>query len=193
MGSADCPTVAVTDLNWDLSASLGVHRVDSFVHDTINASLGLTSPDAFDIGRNRQREVRGGLPLGPERSVNYTAGVVLGGGPFARRGAGIASPTTTAPPAPPGRPSPCSRPPSGPARRSAPSATTSTATRGPPASAASSASSTSPGSTVPSSSTRPPPPRSNSACPPTASSSATSTAGPRHRSRCARSTRSSGN
>ncbi len=43
--------------NWDLSASLGMHRTDSFVHDTINASLGPTSPDAFDIGRNRQRDV----------------------------------------------------------------------------------------------------------------------------------------
>ena len=43
--------------HWDLSASLGMHRVDSFVHDTINASLGLSSPNAFDVGRNRQRDV----------------------------------------------------------------------------------------------------------------------------------------
>ncbi|MCY3846030.1 MAG: TonB-dependent receptor plug domain-containing protein, partial [Acidobacteria bacterium] len=41
--------------NWDLSASLGMHRTDSFVHDTINASLGPTSPRAFDVGRNHQR------------------------------------------------------------------------------------------------------------------------------------------
>ncbi len=109
MGSADCPTVAVTDnvpdpvalqrvsddpncftfqelfpggftpqtggtaadaslvggvrgftpggFNWDLSASLGMHRTDHFVHNTINASLGLTSPTVFDAGRNRQRDV----------------------------------------------------------------------------------------------------------------------------------------
>ena len=109
MGSADCPTVAVTDhvpdpvalrqvsddpncftfqelfpggftpqtggtatdaslvggvrgfaaggFNWDLSASLGMHRTDHFVHNTINASLGLLSPTAFDVGRNRQRDV----------------------------------------------------------------------------------------------------------------------------------------
>ena len=43
--------------NWDLSGSLGMHRTDFFVHDTINASLGLASPNAFDVGRNRQRDV----------------------------------------------------------------------------------------------------------------------------------------
>ena len=109
MGSADCPTVAVTDLvpdavalqqvaddpncftfqelypggftpqtggtatdaslvggvrgftaggfNWDLSGSLGVHHTDFFIRNTINASLGLTSPNAFDVGRNSQRDV----------------------------------------------------------------------------------------------------------------------------------------
>ena len=43
--------------NWDLSGSLGMHRTDHFVRNTINASLGLMSPDAFDVGRNRQRDV----------------------------------------------------------------------------------------------------------------------------------------
>ena len=109
MGSADCPTVAVTDnvpdpvalqqvfddphcftfqevfpggftpqristaadaalvgglrgstaggFDWDLSGALGVHRVDFFTHGTINASLGPTSPNAFDVGTNRQRDV----------------------------------------------------------------------------------------------------------------------------------------
>ncbi len=109
LGSADCPTVAVTDhvpdpvalrqvaddpncftfqelfpggftpqtggtasdaslvggvrgftaggSNWDLSGSLGRHSTGHFVHNTINASLGLMSPDAFDVGRNRQRDV----------------------------------------------------------------------------------------------------------------------------------------
>ena len=45
------------DFDWDLSASLGVHRADFFVRDTVNASLGPTSPRAFDIGTNRQRDV----------------------------------------------------------------------------------------------------------------------------------------
>ena len=109
MGSADCPTVAVTDnvpdqaalqrviddpdcftfqevfpggftpqtggtaadaslvgglrgstaggFDWDLSGSLGVHRTDFFIRDTINASLGPASPNAFDVGANRQRDV----------------------------------------------------------------------------------------------------------------------------------------
>ena len=109
MGSADCPTVRVTDnvpdpaalqrviddpdcftfqevfpggftpqtggtaadasvvgglrgstaggLDWDLSGSLGVHRTDFFIRDTINASLGPASPNAFDVGTNRQRDV----------------------------------------------------------------------------------------------------------------------------------------
>ena len=43
--------------DWDLSGSLGVHRTDHFVRNTINASLGLMSPDGFDVGRNRQRDV----------------------------------------------------------------------------------------------------------------------------------------
>ena len=43
--------------NWDLSGSLGVHRTDFFIRDTINASLGPTSPNAFDVGTNRQRDV----------------------------------------------------------------------------------------------------------------------------------------
>ena len=109
MGSADCPTVTVTDdvpdpvalrqvsddpncftfqelfpggftprveskaldaslagglrgstaagLDWDLSGSIGMHETDRFTHNTVNASLGLTSPVGFDIGANRQRDV----------------------------------------------------------------------------------------------------------------------------------------
>ncbi len=44
-------------LDWDLSGSLGVHRTDFFIRDTINASLGPASPNAFDVGTNRQRDV----------------------------------------------------------------------------------------------------------------------------------------
>ena len=43
--------------NWDLSGSLGAHRTDFFIHNTINASLGLTSPNQFNVGRNLQRDV----------------------------------------------------------------------------------------------------------------------------------------
>ena len=42
---------------WDLSGSVGTHRTDLFIHDTVNASLGPASPTSFDIGANRQREV----------------------------------------------------------------------------------------------------------------------------------------
>ena len=120
MGSADCPTVRVTDnvpdpaalqrviddpncftfqevfpggftpqtggtaadasvvgglrgstaggLDWDLSGSLGVHRTDFFIRDTINASLGPASPNAFDVGTNRQRDVNVNL------DVSYAVG-----------------------------------------------------------------------------------------------------------------------
>ena len=43
--------------DWDLSGSVGAHRTDLFIRDTVNASLGPASPTAFDIGANRQREV----------------------------------------------------------------------------------------------------------------------------------------
>ncbi len=42
---------------WDLSGSVGAHRTDLFIHDTVNASLGPASPTSFNIGANRQREV----------------------------------------------------------------------------------------------------------------------------------------
>ena len=43
--------------HWDLSGSVGAHRTDLFIRDTVNASLGPASPTSFDIGANRQREV----------------------------------------------------------------------------------------------------------------------------------------
>ena len=109
MGSANCPTVAVTDdvpdavalqqvaddpncftfqqsfpggftprpdgtvtdasltgglrgstaagLRWDLSGAIGMQEIDRFIDNTVNASLGLTSPTGFDIGGNRQQDV----------------------------------------------------------------------------------------------------------------------------------------
>ena len=70
---------AAGGFNWDLSASLGMHRTDHFVHNTINASLGLMSPTAFDVGRNRQRDVNvnfDGLWAVTDR-VNIAAGAVM--------------------------------------------------------------------------------------------------------------------
>ncbi len=53
--------------DWDLSGSLGVHRTDFFIRDTINASLGPASPNAFDVGANRQRDA------GVNFDVSYAA------------------------------------------------------------------------------------------------------------------------
>ena len=43
--------------DWDLSGSVGLHRSDLFIRDTVNGSLGPASPTAFDVGANRQREI----------------------------------------------------------------------------------------------------------------------------------------
>ena len=62
--------------DWDLSASLGAHRTDFVVRDTINASLGPTSPRAFDIGTNRQRDVNVNFDLSyaPSDRVHVAGG-----------------------------------------------------------------------------------------------------------------------
>ena len=43
--------------NWDVSGSLGAHRTDLFIRDTVNASLGPDTPTEFDLGSNRQRDI----------------------------------------------------------------------------------------------------------------------------------------
>ena len=50
--------------NWDASVSVGA---DLFIRDTVNASLGYETPTAFDLGRNRQREI------GVNVDVSYAA------------------------------------------------------------------------------------------------------------------------
>ena len=62
--------------DWDLSGSLGVHRTDFFIRDTINASLGPASPNAFDVGTNRQRDVNVNFDVSYAASdrVNVAAG-----------------------------------------------------------------------------------------------------------------------
>ena len=61
-------------LRWDLSGAIGMQEIDRFIHNTVNASLGLTSPDRIRHRREpaagRQRELRPVLPRrrqGPRR------------------------------------------------------------------------------------------------------------------------------
>ena len=42
---------------WDGSISLGSHRTDLFIANTVNASLGPATPTDFDLGSNRQQEI----------------------------------------------------------------------------------------------------------------------------------------
>ncbi len=42
---------------WDGSISVGSHRTDLFISNTVNASLGPDTPTDFDLGSNRQQEV----------------------------------------------------------------------------------------------------------------------------------------
>src|SRR4029079_9780139 len=47
---------ATDNLTWDVSASLGDNRIDYFLKDSINLSLGSLSPTDFDNGARDQRE-----------------------------------------------------------------------------------------------------------------------------------------
>ena len=44
-------------LRWDAGAGFGSNEVDFFIHNTVNASLGPSTPTSFDPGVYRQREV----------------------------------------------------------------------------------------------------------------------------------------
>jgi len=44
------------NLSWDVSASLGSNRIDYFLNDSINLSLGSQSPTDFDNGAREQQE-----------------------------------------------------------------------------------------------------------------------------------------
>ena len=44
-------------IDWDVSGSVGLHGTNLFIRETVNGSLGPTSPTTFDVGTNRQREV----------------------------------------------------------------------------------------------------------------------------------------
>ena len=48
---------------WDLSVSAGVNEIDFYLLDSVNASLGLDTPTAFDPGLYRQRDVSANLDL----------------------------------------------------------------------------------------------------------------------------------
>ena len=49
--------------SWDLSVSTGANEVDFFLRDSVNASLGLATPTAFDPGLYRQRDVNANLDV----------------------------------------------------------------------------------------------------------------------------------
>nr|WP_321362526.1 TonB-dependent receptor [uncultured Hyphomonas sp.] len=48
--------VSATGLSYDFSAGFGENRIDYFLYDTINASMGPNSPTQFDAGGLRQQE-----------------------------------------------------------------------------------------------------------------------------------------
>ena len=63
-------------LLWDASASYGSNEVDFFIFNTVNASLGPATPDEFDPGLYRQREVNVNVDLSYAASdmVNLAGG-----------------------------------------------------------------------------------------------------------------------
>ena len=48
---------------WDLSLSVGANEVDFFLHDSVNASLGLDTPTAFQPGFYRQQDTNANLDV----------------------------------------------------------------------------------------------------------------------------------
>ena len=54
---------AVAGTLWDISASAGANEVDFFLLDSVNASLGLGTPTAFNPGLYRQRDSSANLDL----------------------------------------------------------------------------------------------------------------------------------
>ena len=45
-----------TGFTWDASAGIGRSRIDQFIYDTVNASLGYETPTEFDPGSYEQHE-----------------------------------------------------------------------------------------------------------------------------------------
>ncbi len=48
---------------WDFSLSLGTNGIDFFLHDSVNASLGLDTPTLFDPGLYRQQDINANLDV----------------------------------------------------------------------------------------------------------------------------------
>ena len=48
---------------WDFSLSVGANGIDFYLHDSVNASLGLDTPTSFDPGLYRQRDVNANLDV----------------------------------------------------------------------------------------------------------------------------------
>ncbi len=63
-------------LVWDASVSLGSHRTDLFIGNTVNASLGPETPTDFDLGSNRQQEIS--LNLDVSYAVNDRLNLAAG-------------------------------------------------------------------------------------------------------------------
>ena len=61
---------------WDLSLSVGANEIDFFLHDSVNASLGLDTPTSFDPGLYRQQDINANLDL----SRSYGSRLHLAGG-----------------------------------------------------------------------------------------------------------------
>ncbi len=56
---------------WDFSVSSGVNEVDFFLFDSVNASLGLDTPTAFDPGFYRQRDTSMNLDLSRQVGTRF--------------------------------------------------------------------------------------------------------------------------
>ncbi len=61
---------------WDVSGAIGAHETDTFIRDTVNASLGPASPTTFDPGSAVQREIN----LNVDLSYHLSERVHLSGG-----------------------------------------------------------------------------------------------------------------
>lgn len=74
-----------SDLFWDLSARYGTNHIEYHIRDTINASLGPTSPYEFDTGTKQQTEFGANLDLNYLLSVGLEQPINVAFGAEARR------------------------------------------------------------------------------------------------------------
>ena len=67
----------VTGLNWDVSGSIGQNQVDTFIFDTVNASLGPESPTSFrpNLLEQTDSSVNADLSYAASDMINIAGGV----------------------------------------------------------------------------------------------------------------------